>query len=387
MATEITREWIELVSTDSSGDETAEKITALQAEMERLRLRDVIHTCAEHDCFFGRAQIFIGLRGQDNELPLVLSNKTIGIGSLETLKPVEAIWTTPSAYNALRPQDDDFYKPSSWFMLGQLVHASRLLTVITRPVPDMLKAAFNFGGISLSQLCEPYVDNWLRTRQSISDLLNNFSITCLATDMAQVLQGNDMGDGVLLRGKLFTKTRSNLGLMLLDKESEELSQTNTPLSGLHELQAQAQEHMCTASRFPAVKLLGISPSGLNASSDGEIRMLYDNIASQQEAYWRTPIDTILKIMQLSLFGEIDPSIGFKFVSLYQPEAFEESQIRMNNATVASTYIAAGVLSPQDERERLAKDEESGYEGLDIDQELNQDPYSPPDEVPPGESLE
>lgn len=380
LSSEITREWIEFTSSESAGDQTADRIKLLQKEMERLQLREVIQTCVEQDCYFGRAQIFIDLRGHDAKTPLVLSNKTVEKGSLVRVSAVEAIWTTPSAYNALYPQAADFYKPHEWFMLGQQVHASRLLTIITRPVPDILKAAFNFGGISLSQLAEPYVNNWLRTRQSVADLINNFSITGLATSMDQVLQDGDDGADIFKRADLFTATRSNKGLMLLDKEREELVQVNTPLSGLHELQAQAQEHMCSVSKIPAVKLTGISPSGLNASSDGELRVWYDWVASQGEAYWRAPIDIIFKVMQLSLFGEIDPDIGFKFVSLYQMQPDQEAAIRLSDAQAASIYLTAGVVGPDEERKRLATDPDSGYEGLDLEQV----PFMPPDEPPSNE---
>jgi hypothetical protein len=295
---------------------------------------------------------------------------------------VEAVWTTPAGYNALDPAAPDFYKPSKWFMLGQEVHASRLLTVVTRQLPDILKPAFNFAGMSLSQLAEPYVDNWLRTRQSVSDLLNNFSITALATSMDQVLQGDDDGADLFARAELFTATRSNKGLMLLDKDREELVQINTPLSGLHELQAQSQEHMCSVSRMPAIILTGISPSGLNASSDGEIRIFYDWVASQQETHWREPLEVILKAVQLSLFGEIDPDIDFTFVPLYQMTPKELAEIRLSDSQAATAYIAAGVIYPSAERERLARAPDSGDQGLDTTVELV--PPTPPEgEQPPG----
>jgi phage-related protein (TIGR01555 family) len=381
LATEITREGIELVSTGDSGEVHTEKIKRLNQELRRLGVMQVIQTAAEQDCLFGRAQILINLRGHDQTTPLVLSPVTVERDSLVGVKAIEAVWTTPAAYNALDPSAVDFYKPSMWFMVGQKIHASRLMTIITRPVPDILKAAFNFGGISLSQLAEPYVNNWLRTRQAVADLVNNFSITALATSMDQVLQGNDDGSDIFARADLFTKTRSNRGLMMLDKEREEIVQTNTPLGGLHELQSQAQEHLCSVSRIPAVKLLGISPSGLNASSDGEMRAWYDWVAAQQESYWRKPIETILKVMQLSLFGEIDNEIGFEFVSLYQIDPTAEAQIRLNDSSAASTYIAAGVISPEEERKRLAADKNSGYNGINTDLPV----FTPPQEAPEGET--
>lgn len=369
MSTELTRKWVELKA-KNEGDKKLkeERITQLREEMDRLNIRGLIQKTAEQDCYFGRGQISINLNGHNDELPLILSPKTIKRGSLKSFTAIEAMWTSPSAYNAIDPTADDFYVPREWFLLGRRVHASRLLTVITRPLPDMLKPAFNFSGMSLSQLAEPYVNNWLRTRQSVADLINNFSITTLKTNMQNVLQGDceDGADSVIARADLFTATRSNLGLMLMDKETEELEQINTPLSGLHELQAQSQEHMCSVSRVPAMILTGISPSGLNASSDGEIRTFYDWIASLQQAFWAHPLDTIIKVIMLNLWGEIDTSITYEFCPLWQMSEEEESTIRTNNANADAIYIDRGVLSPEDARRRLSTSQNSGYAGIDPD---------------------
>lgn len=370
LSSEITREWIKFHgATDVDGDGEAEqdktRIAELEEAVKKYNLKDIFRLAAAQDCFFGRAQITINLRGADEKLPLILDPRTVKKGSLESFTCVEAMWSTPSAYNANDPTAPDFYKPREWFILGKQVHASRIMTIVTRPLPDMLKPAYNFSGMSLSQLAEPYVNNWLRARQSVSDLINNFSITALKTNMGQVLQGTCDGSDVFARADLFTLTRSNRGLMLLDKDSEELDQVNTPLSGLHELQAQALEQLCTVSRIPAVILTGMSPSGLNASSEGEIRVFYDWIASQQNSFWRHPLEVCIKIIMLDLWGEIDDTITFEFNPLWQISAKEESEIRNNNANAASTYIDRGVLSAEEVRENLAADPNSGYSGIDV----------------------
>jgi hypothetical protein len=377
ISTELTREWVEFTSTQSDGMDSGDKIKAIEEEFRRLNVRGVIREAAEQDVYFGRGQIFLDIRGADRATPLILDKRTIKEGSLSGVVPVEAIWTTPAAYNALDPAASDFYNPTRWFMLGQDVHASRLLTVVTRELPDILKPAFNFAGMSLSQLAEPYVDNWLRTRQSVSNLISNFSTTALKTTMVQVLQGDD-GQGLFDRANLFTMLRSNQGLMLLDKDTEDLVQLNVPLSGLNELQAQAQEHLCSVSRLPAIILTGISPSGLNATSEGEIRIFYDWIAAQQEAFWRKPLEVILKVVQLSLFGEIDPSIVLNFKPLYQMDPNEQADIRVKDSQAATAYINAGVISPEEERERLANDPDSGYQGLDVE-DVPIPPEDPQDE--------
>jgi hypothetical protein len=373
LATERTREWIVLNSTDTAGESTKTKITELTQAIKDCKLQKVMRRAAEHDCLYGRGQIFIKIKGADDSLPLILDKRTVAKDSFIRVTNVEPIWTTPSAYNALDPSDPNFYKPSKWWMLGKEIHASRLMTMITREVPDILKPAFNFSGISLSQLAEPYVDNWLRTRQSVSDLINNFSITALKTSMQQVLQGGDGpacdGTDLFERADLFTAGRSNKGLMLLDKDSEELVQVNTPLGGLHELQAQAQEQMCSVSRTPAIILTGISPSGLNASSEGEIATFEDWIAVLQEAFDREPIETVLKVLQFSMYGEVDPDITFAFVPLRQMTKKELAEIRTADSTTDANYIDRGVVDPSEVREKIARDPDSGYQGLDMSLEI------------------
>jgi len=367
MSTELTRKGIEFTSKQDDDDE---RIAQIEKEFDRLKVMQALSCAAQHDCYFGASHLYLDIKDADITTPLVIDKRTISQGSLKGIKTVEPIWTTPSAYNSNDPTRPDFFRPTEWFMLGKRIHASRLLTITTRELPDILKPAFNFGGISLSQLAEPYVDNWLRTRQSVADLINNFSITVLATSMEQVLQDDEeAGLNLINRATLFTKLKSNKGLMLLDKEREEIAQVNTPLSGLHELQAQSQEHMCSVSRIPTIILTGISPSGLNASSEGEIRVFYDWIAAQQEAYWRNPLEIILAVVQLSLFGEIDPDIGFRFVPLYQMSEAEEADIRLKDSQTATNYVNVGSIDPGEVREKLARDDNSGYSGLDLSKEI------------------
>ena len=365
LATELTREWITLTSSETDDDATKEKITEITKEMKSLGVQQTIRLAAEQDGFYGSGQILINLKDHDVSTPLILDKRTIKEGSLESFRVCEPIWTTPLMYNALDPAKPDFYKPSSWWVMGQHWHASRMLIVITRWVPDILKPAFNFSGVSLSQLAEPYVNNWLRARQSISDLINNFSIIVLKTAMDQVLTGGDDGSDLFSRIKLFTATRSNKGVMALDKEREDLEQLSVPIGGLSELQAQAQEQMASSAREPVVMMTGISPAGLNVSSEGEISLWRDWVRAQQEAHYRVPIETMLKVMQLSMYGEIDPNISFEFNPLAQTSPKELGEIRVNDSIRAGNYIDRQVIDAQEERERLARDPESGYSGIDV----------------------
>jgi phage-related protein (TIGR01555 family) len=360
---------------DAEGDETEDKIEAMEAALEEFKVRDHFRRLSEIDGFNGRAQLYIDVdtgrmdRNERDQLPLVVDPQTIPKGSLKGFQPIEPIWTSPYSYNTNDPTLPSFYKPTAWFVMGRRVHASRLLTFISREVPDMLKPAYNFGGLSLSQLMEPYVFQWLRTRNSVSDLIYNFSIIVLKTDMAAVLAdkggaaGAKAGLGFFDRLKLFTNTRSNNALMTIDKNREELEQIAVPLSGLEKLQAQAQEHMAAPSHIPLVKLTGITPDGLNASSEGEIQVWYDWIRSYQIAFYAKHLKHVLDVIQLHLFGAIDDSIGYEFKPLSSPTVKELSEIRKANAETDAAYVDKGVISPEEVRERVSSDPQSGYDNL------------------------
>ena len=373
LSREYTRKWIEFKSV--SGDESgAERIEAIQKEFERLDVRGCVRLAAVHDTQFGRAQIVINIRGADPESPLILSPHCVQVGALESIAVIEPMWTTPDNYNSTNPFGPDFYRPDHWWVLGSRCHATRLLTFVTNPISDILKPAFNFGGYPLFQAVSPYIDNFREVQEATTAAAKMFSTTVFSTNMSQVLQGGgddddsslDASTGLIERIKLFIKTRNNQGVFVVDKEDEELNQVNMPISGLSEIQSQALEQVCCITGIPAHILLGVSPSGLNSSREDETRVFYEKIHAEQEAHYRHNIDFLLKVVQLNLFGGIDESITFDFVPLKSMSEKEVAEINQIDANTAATYIGAGVVAPEEVREKIAKAKLSGYNGLDLD---------------------
>ncbi len=359
IANEMTREWIRF----QGGDE--KKRTELEAAFEEFAVREVCRLAVMHDGAFGRGQVYVDIKGQNTPKgrarPLPVDDGGIAVGALVGFKNIEPVWTTPLSYNSNDPTQPDFYRPTVWYVMGMETHADRLLTFIGRPLPDILKPSYNFSGLSLIQLVEPYAQRWLKTVDSVNRLISRFSLTALGTNLFATLQQTETGPQTLNeRARVFTTYADNRGLMLVDKESEELVQVNTPLSGLSELQAQAQEHMAAPTHIPLVKLTGITPSGLNASSEGEIKVFYDYIAGEQENLLDGPLRVMMHIIMLHLWGKIDEEIKFEWVPLDSPTDKELAEMRKADGDRDTAYVGAGVVSPEEVRERLRADTNSGY---------------------------
>ena len=381
-AKEMTRRWLKLKSA-SAGDKKA-RIETMEQAMRDFKIRKLWKKAVENDYFFGRYDLYLDIKGQDSDMarqrPLKIDPATLGKDCLLGVSGIEPLWMTPYSYNSTDPTAPDFFKPTSMFCLGRKTHSTRFLTFISRPVPDLFKPAYNFGGLSMSQLMEPYVLQWYRTRDAVSDLVYNYSTSGIATNLATLLEEDEDGSTVRDRADFFNKTKGNRGLMILDKDTEEFFQFNVPLSGLDKLQAQAQEHMAAPSHTPLVKLNGITPSGLNASSEGEIEVYNDFLHSEQEGT-NDNMDTFLDVLQIHCFGDIDEDITYDWVPLREPTSIELAKIRADDAQAGASYIANGVIAPEEERERLQSDPNSGYNNL------NGPPPKQVDEPTPEETAE
>jgi hypothetical protein len=177
---------------------------------------------------------------------------------------------------------------------------------------------------------------------------------------------------------LFNLGRDNHGVNAVDKNTEDFLNISAPIAGLDKLQAQSQEQQCAPTGLPLVYLTGITPSGLNATSEGEIEVFQDTLSANQGIY--TPaLSKILNLVQLSLFGEIDPEIGFIWEPMRTMSEEQRANIRKTEADTDAILVGAGVLYPEEVRKRVAGEEDSPYQGLEINVELPEPPE--PEEGP------
>lgn len=371
-AEEMVREWIDIRATGSN--KKADKVGKLtQILNDDLGLREACKSFAEQDGYFGVGHLYLDTGDTENAEEL---KKSIGDGrsaasrakdiKLKAVRTVEPLWCYPNDYDTTNPLRANWYRPQQWYVNGVETHATRLLTGSLRPVPDILKPAYAFGGLALTQLAKPYVENWLRTRQSVADIVWRYTINVLSTDLQTLLQSAGDADNILTRVQAMNQVLNNNGTLVLNKDSEDFKNIAAPIAGLHELQAQAQEHMAAVGREPLVKLTGITPSGLNASSDGEISVWYDTIRGCQNTLLSPVVQRVLDFAQLTEYGEIDPEITFVWRPLQQLDAERAALLQKQRAETHAIYAEVGAVDGEEIREALTNDPDSPYAGLDLE---------------------
>jgi phage-related protein (TIGR01555 family) len=164
--------------------------------------------------------------------------------------------------------------------------------------------------------------------------------------------------------QILARNQSNDGVFAIDREAEDVVKVETPLGGVTDIVKQSLEQIAALNRTPAVKLLGISPSGFNATGESDLRNYYDHILSQQEKVLRHAIKDILDVVQISLFGEVDSTVDFTFRPLSEDDKNSVAMTQQVKVNTICALLDRDVISPEEARKALVDDPQSGFNDLD-----------------------
>lgn len=380
IADDMTRKFIELTSKGEI--DLSEKIASIEGDLQDFKVKSVFNKALSTTGYQGGCLVYIDVGELDDEekkTPLYLDSATFKKGSFRGLKIIEPINLYPGRYDTLDPTSEDYFNPETWYVLGKEYHRSRFLYFAQNEVPLILKPLYNFFGISLAQQVLEYVQNFTENRRSAQRLLNKFSLTIWKTDMSQFLSGGDC-NSLTQRVKYFNAQRSNDGTALLDKETEEMEQINTPLSGVTDIVSMSLDLAPVILGISKDKYFGDLPKGLNASSEGTNRIYYDKIQSLNEKICSDNVEKVIKILQLNRYGEIDDNISFQFAPLWEMDERERAEINKVKADTAAVYLDRGALSAEEVRGALADNPDSGFSNIDVDDIPETEDFSDIDDV-------
>lgn len=381
LADEMTREWGELSTKEKENENI---VQAVLDEMERLETQNKFKDAAIKTGFFGGCLVFLDVREDPNvpledielEKPLFKEgmddfNKSKLSGKhLVGLRVIEPINLAPGVYNSIDPTAADFFEPEHFYVLGRKIHKSRFLYFADNIPPQVLKPVYLFFGIPLAQLAFTYVQDFYKAKDVCTRILQKFSCSAISTDIEKLIYANGK-NAVKDRISTIAKYRDNDSILVLDKENEEFSQTNTPLSGLKEMWYASLELIPMIFGIPATKLLEISPSGFNSTGEFEMRNFYDSVHTKQSNVFDAPLKRLLEVICYT--KGFDPDIlAWSWKSLFKMSDKETAEVNRMEADTAQIYYNMGVVGNDDIAKRLINDKDSGYNNIEIPERI--DPF-------------
>lgn len=344
------------------------KLDRLNELITKINLLPTLRKAVSISKYYGGSLVYMDFDGIDTASenllnPLILTKNELRGKKLRRLKVIEPYNLSPGQYNAADPLQEYYFKPRYWFVMGKAVDASRFLPPVQEnELPTILRPAYNFFGIPLAQIVLDAVAHFTECREAEARLLTKFSLTVFKTNLnEQLFSGGDWSQ-IDNRVNNFVQYRSNDGVMLIDKESEDIDIKSTSLAGVKDIVSQAMEIVAAYFNEPVTKMWGLTPSGFN-TGESDLNNHYDHIASQQEKQLRDQIEYVLKVLQMQEWGEIDNEITFTFNPLSEEKEESIATVNKIKAETQQIYISNGVISPDEGRECLKADPKSGFNNL------------------------
>ncbi len=340
--------------------EDKELSETIMASIEEIGLRDAIVKAGCTERAMGGAAIYPAM-DSDEDLAQPLNEGSIGkITALHVLEPREL--HPVSYYGDI--QSPKFLMPKKYRLVpitsglstgssNQIIHESRLIIFPGQRVTRQLQPGQRPGwGDSILNRPQKVIEDYGIAWSGAAHLLTEFAQGVLEMEGYAELCAQP-GEGGLAeidrRFDAMARARSTLRMMVVDAK-DKYTRQQTPISGLDAMLIQFAQRVAAAADMPVTILMGMSPAGLNATGDSDIRTWYDRVAALQE-YYRPRIEHIIRLLLLSADGPtqgIEPDKwSIDFHPLWAPTEKERAETRKIVADTDALYLDRMVVSPED----------------------------------------
>lgn len=283
-------------------------------------------------------------------------------GTYRGIRVIDASWLVPdmSASNTTDPASKGFYNPKFWRIGGQRYHHSHLLCFTPYPVAELAKPTYNYWGVSVPERVYERVYSAERTANEAPQLAMTKRLINIG------IAGLDAGDMDLVVENLqeFAAIRDNYGVNISSVD-DRIDQFDTALGDLDDVIMTQYQLVASAANVPVTKLLGTQPKGFNATGDYEQASYREELESIQvndlEPLLVRHYDMAARHLGI---GHHDLQITWN--PLDSPTAKEQAEVNNVKAQADAHLVQTGAIDGQDVRERISKDRESGYFGIDTD---------------------
>lgn len=370
MVDDMLREWYKL-----KGDITPEMQDALDRVERKTRLRARVNEGLRWGRLYGGAAGLILIRGQEDlsrplDLDMVYPGSFQGLYILDRWQGV-----TPNmglVFEGGEPVPESYSITDAQGHTVVSVHHSRLVRFTGRDLPYLERVAELYWGESEVEAL--YKEVVAHDNVSANMAALTFQANVNTMEVKGLEQLLSMASPAVQKRfwnvmQAQSVMQSNFGMRLVE-EGSKLTNTQYHFNGLREVYESMCLNLCGASHYPMTKLFGRSPSGLDATGDGDLQNYYDYVDSQREAKFRPTLQKLLPVLAMSAWGFVPDDLDFTFPPLWTPTAKEVAEIAKTKSEAIVAGYQAGLMNVDTAQKELKKlEDETGMFGSISDEEI------------------
>lgn len=346
------------------------EIKDVSDDKTKYNIREIGRIFAEKKRQFGQVLAYPVIDGVNYSLPFNID--AVKPDSYKGMTVIDPVWYVAELDSEAisKPDSINYFRPTYFVMPdGKKIHYSWCQFGLNGEVPDVLKPTYYWGGYPVPQLiykrvyaAEKTANEAPMLAMSKRLLVTDINVAAAMTNPAEVQKQIDV----------LTNYRDNFGV-LTKRPQETIQQIDTSLADLDTVIMTQYQLVAAASGVPASKLIETQPKGFNSNGDYEDNQYKMLLASIQEDDIAPLMEMHYQLLCKSKFG-LTRYFTVKFDEIDTPTEKERAEINEIQARTDATLVQAGAISPDELRQKLINDENSGYNGLD-DEEPEEEPIN------------
>lgn len=339
--------------------ETMQKMQNVSDDTDGFDIRKICKKFAENKRKYGQALCIPLIKDVDYSLPFNID--AVKGKSYKGMTVIEPVWVAPilDAESTMNPLSKRFYQPT-WFRMpdGTMVHHSWVVFNTYGTPSDILKPTYYWGGIPLPQLLYEQTYAAHKTAKEAPMLAMSKRLNYVEVNPNTLLLDREKRKGL----KLMSWLRNNFGWLTIEPE-QKIGQLDTTLADFDSVVMLSYQVVAAISGVIATRLLETSPKGWQSSGSYEEKQYKNLLKSIQRNDFCPILDLHYRLLAKSEFGFTKRYV-INFEEIDTPTAKEAAEIREINARTDATYVQAGVVAPEEVREKIREDINSGYNALE-----------------------
>lgn len=297
-------------------------------------------------CYWARlygGAVILMITDQELEKPLDL--EAVKEGSLYRLVVLDRWDITAIEINYTDPVSEDYLEPRYYQVYGGTtrIHSSHVIRIDGEDLPRRMRAMNQgWGDSTLRKTMEDLKDT-VATKGGIATLVQEANVDVINREGLDEELATGQHDAILKRYHLSAQMKSLVNMMLLEgPEKETLTRSQLTFSGLGDIMDKFMLWISGAAEIPATRLFRQSPSGMNATGQGDLTNYYDTIASDQEVEHRPRLERLDEVLVRSAVGSMPDECSFDWNPLYQETGVEQAQQELARAQADDMRLQHGV---------------------------------------------
>lgn len=236
---------------------------------------------------------------------------------------------------------------------GKQLHSSRVITILGKRAPWLLRAQLSDWGMSeLERVIESF-NLWLRTNNVIYEILDEAKLDVYQLTGFKEALATSNGTALTTRRIQTMNQIKNFNNALVLDVNDKYETKQLSFGGLAEIKKESRMEIAAAFRMPMSKLFGIPSTGFSSGED-DVENYNGLVESEVRQPMKQVIRKVLKLVVKHVFHD-DLDISFKFKPLRILSSSDEETIRTSKSNRYLAMFDKMLMSSKEVGEAMQKD--------------------------------